>query len=352
MGKFSNLWNKIRSNLNLLSMNLFTIITAVLLVSSNVRAVNCKLLSNEVEIQSASQLYEISDISISKRSCSYDRKKYVEIRKFTRDEVPFSLIVESETLKTFIIETSCLSCHGQSHTRASKYEELLQESNLQPGEMREDIGDAFHNDGIVNGLSGIALTIDMCPSSKQGYDDIAYDFFYLHEKRVNPDTPLPIGIAITGRWIETHEDDLQDILNKIESDNVTPVWINHSYSHPYGKNLPLDQNFLISKKVEFTFEVVKVETSLLERGIIPSAFFRYPGLVSDSELSEELYKLGLIPLGSDAWIAKKQYPVDGSIILIHGNKNEPAGITRLERFLTEQTTPLKFVSIFELLGLE
>ena len=35
---------------------------------------------------------------------------------------------------------------------------------------------------------------------------------------------------------------------------------------------------------------------------------------------------GLIPIGSDAWLAKGQKAMPGSIVLIHGNGNEPIGV--------------------------
>jgi hypothetical protein len=41
-----------------------------------------------------------------------------------------------------------------------------------------------------------------------------------------------------------------------------------------------------------------------------------------------LVELGLIPLGSDAWLAKGGIPVAGSFILVHGNGNEPGGVRR------------------------
>ncbi len=68
------------------------------------------------------------------------------------------------------------------------------------------------------------------------------------------------------------------------------------------------------------------EKLLLQRGLIPSVFFRYPGLVANETLLLKLNKLSIIPLGSDAWLAKKEIPKAGSIILVHGNSNEHEGI--------------------------
>jgi len=49
-------------------------------------------------------------------------------------------------------------------------------------------------------------------------------------------------------------------------------------------------------------------------------------LVSDRQLVEDITDYGLIPIGSDAWLAKGQVAHNGDIVLIHGNGNEPIGI--------------------------
>ncbi len=51
-------------------------------------------------------------------------------------------------------------------------------------------------------------------------------------------------------------------------------------------------------------EVLEVGKILVSNNIAPSPFFRFPGLISDQTLIEKLEYLGLIPLGSDAWLAK------------------------------------------------
>ncbi|ASV33309.1 hypothetical protein GWK90_09385 [Candidatus Hamiltonella defensa] len=68
------------------------------------------------------------------------------------------------------------------------------------------------------------------------------------------------------------------------------------------------------------------EKLLLEKNELPSVFFRFPGLVSDEKTVKKVNQFGLIPVGSDAWLAKGEKAKPGSIILIHGNGNEPKGI--------------------------
>jgi hypothetical protein len=72
---------------------------------------------------------------------------------------------------------------------------------------------------------------------------------------------------------------------------------------------------------------------MLKNGLLPSAFFRFPGLVSDQQLVYKITGFGLIPVGTDAWLAKGQQPQAGSIVLIHGNGNEPTGVNDFIKLL-------------------
>jgi hypothetical protein len=75
---------------------------------------------------------------------------------------------------------------------------------------------------------------------------------------------------------------------------------------------------------------------MLERGLTPSVFFRFPGLVSDEKLFHIITSFGLIPVGSDAWLAKNQWPKNGSIVLVHATGNEIIGIQRFLRLIQEE----------------
>jgi hypothetical protein len=80
-------------------------------------------------------------------------------------------------------------------------------------------------------------------------------------------------------------------------------------------------------------EVFGNEVSLLSAGVTPSAYFRFPGLVSNQKTMSFVSESGLITLGSQAWLAKGERPSFGSIILIHGNRNEPVGEDKLLSYL-------------------
>ena len=85
-------------------------------------------------------------------------------------------------------------------------------------------------------------------------------------------------------------------------------------------------NFLLEKGTDISAEVLKTEIVLLQKGLRPSIFFRFPGLVSGKSVFMKIVDFGLIPLGSDAWLSKGQKPGNGSIVLIHANGNDPYGI--------------------------
>ncbi len=130
-----------------------------------------------------------------------------------------------------------------------------------------------------------------------------------------------------------------------------PAIINHSATHPYRKNQPLEQNFLLSPGTNFTDEVLGTEISLIRAGVTPSIFFRFPGLVSSREQIMTLANWGLVALGSNAWLAKGEKAKAGSVILIHGNQNEPAGETLLLNYVESKTADIVWASITELLVL-
>lgn len=80
---------------------------------------------------------------------------------------------------------------------------------------------------------------------------------------------------------------------------------------------------------------------MIERGLVPSVFFRFPGLVSAPDLVGRVAALGLVSIGSDAWLAKKQEPGPGSIVLVHGNGNEPYGVRRFLDLLKRERSDIR-----------
>ncbi len=187
----------------------------------------------------------------------------------------------------------------------------------------------LQNHGITRAahpVTGEFLTVDLCPSRRPFERAMFEAIMALPQRR---EGPVPVAIAITGSWLEHHREDLTWLAEQAAGGKLAITWVNHSFSHPYEPRTPLERNFLLTPGIDFTREVLATEQLLLENGLVPAPFFRFPGLVADGTLIAKLRELSLIPLGSDAWLAKGEQPKDGSVILVHGNGNEPRGIELL-----------------------
>ncbi len=192
---------------------------------------------------------------------------------------------------------------------------------------------ALQDAGVTHGFpqdKGITLTIDLCPSHKP-LDRII--FTSLIKEFAKIEQPVPIALSITGRWMLTHGDDLNWLKDLVAKKKIEITWIDHSFNHHVSPTAPLKTNFLLEPGTDMNFEILGTELAMLQHGLIPSVFFRFPGLVSDQQVVDKVLAYGIIPVGSDAWLAKGQKPAAGSIVLIHGNGNEPVGVIDFIRLL-------------------
>jgi hypothetical protein len=194
---------------------------------------------------------------------------------------------------------------------------------------------------------GIDLTIDLCPSRRPLDREL---FNALAEKLGREQKPVPVAIAITGVWMEEHPQDLAWLLSLERDGTLAVTWINHSFHHRTNASLPLRSNFLLESGTNVTSEVLDTEQAMLAAGIVPSVFFRFPGLVSTPNVFGQIIALGLIPVGSDAWLAKNEWPQKGSIVLVHANGNEPVGVQRFLQLLRTEREAIR-ANRWELLDL-
>jgi hypothetical protein len=188
----------------------------------------------------------------------------------------------------------------------------------------------LQNDGLResdHSVTGFFLTADLCPSKKP------LDRRPIEATAALPlQEPVPIALMVSGLWIQRHEADLAWLREQGAKGRLRITWVNHSYTHRYDPAAPLERNFLLMPGTDFTDEVLSLERLLTENDLVPSPFFRFPGLVSDQRLVERLRGLNLIPVGSSAWLAKGETPQPGGVILIHANGNEPDGVRLLLDF--------------------
>ncbi|RFZ91775.1 hypothetical protein D0C36_09975 [Mucilaginibacter conchicola] len=181
--------------------------------------------------------------------------------------------------------------------------------------------------------TGISLTADLCPShrplDRRIFTDIINGFKQVEQ-------PVPIALSVSGLWMKHHIADLNWLKQLQAQHHIYVTWINHSYNHRVSASAPLKTNFLLEPGTDINYEVLETEKLMLANGLLPSAFFRFPGLVSDQQLVYQITGFGLIPVGTDAWLAKGQQPQAGSIVLIHGNGNEPVGVTDFINLLRQK----------------
>jgi hypothetical protein len=267
------------------------------------------------------------------------QQSYIAIRKFNSSDKINYLVVNPKNLSTFIYS------EDQLIVKADLWNNILDQFNNTPyiKALHEsyDNADVIQDAGITHFPSiekGANLTIDLCPSSKPLDRNLFID---LIDNFGSEEKPVPIAISITGIWMNVHQSDLDWLKNLVDKTEISITWINHSYNHKTSRVLPLKENFLLEKGTDLNYEVFETEIKMIEEGLIPSVFFRFPGLVSDKEIFEKINDFGLIPIGSDAWLGKNQWPKDGSIILLHGNGNELIGIERFLRLLNEEKNNIR-----------
>jgi hypothetical protein len=251
----------------------------------------------------------------------------VKIRSFSWEGERRYLIVDAETLETKVAsdrELRGISATPAESVRSSRYGRALEASVSAPF--------SLENDGVTRSetASGCFLTIDLCQSRRPFEKDLFEKLIAIH-----PLPPAPVALCVTGRWMSERPHEFRWLVQQVKEGRLNATWVNHSWSHPYRPKVPYSENFLMSEGINFEREIFDVEIFLLERGLVPSVFFRFPGLVSSEALVRAAAGHGLIVVGADAWLALGQKPKAGSVILVHGNGNEPEGVSILLDMITD-----------------
>jgi hypothetical protein len=237
------------------------------------------------------------------------------LREFNSNGKKEYLVVDTATLNSGVYLAKNIKL---GRCDDSKYQRLLNASAKPPYPLQ--------NDGIRGAKEGVFITTDLCPSSKKGFEKRLYEGLI----RSFPN-PVPVTLFITKRWIEKHKKAFGELKQWQRAKKLSITWGNHTAYHHYHPKVPLKQNFVLSPEENLSKDILDLELELLKNGITPSVFFRFPGLVSDKKSIELVKSLGLISIGSNCWIAKGQKVKNGSIILVHGNRNEPRGVEMLLR---------------------
>jgi hypothetical protein len=288
-------------------------------------------ISGEAQVNYA----KISNYAIYYASAKRGNIDWLAIRKFEESGKTYLLLVNTDNLETKVDEASLYNISPMTMEQArlyykkSSYERALTKA--------EKNSKSIQDAGIQSGMpdeTGISLTADLCPSSRPLDKRILTAVFDQFKK---VERPIPIALSITGVWMRQHPRDLEWLKQMNFKNEIYIIWVNHSYNHRVSKTLPLNENFLLQPGTDVNYEVLETEKAMLKNGLLPSVFFRFPGLVSNKQLIYKITGFGLIPIGSDAWLAKGQKPHSGSIVLIHGNGNEPVGVDEFLKLLRSKT---------------
>ncbi|MEZ2338529.1 polysaccharide deacetylase [Mucilaginibacter sp. RCC_168] len=256
------------------------------------------------------------------------------LRQFENEGKTYYLLVNPQTLVTKIDEPGFYQVKPMNITEArdffksTPYQKALRKAEKQSV--------ALQDAGIESGIpkeTGISLTADLCPSHRPLDRRIFTDIFTEFQK---VERPAPIALSVTGVWMRQHPQDLEWLKQMQAKHEIYITWINHSFNHRVSAKAPLKENFLLEPGTDMNYEILETEKAMLKNGLLPSVFFRFPGLVSDQQLVYKLTDYGLIPIGTDAWLAKGQQPQAGSIVLIHGNGNEPTGVNDFIKLLKSE----------------
>jgi len=267
------------------------------------------------------------------------------IRSYSIDGKPYYLAVDPYTF-----QTTCAPMTNFSHRRKAEqgpgyytHEEIEATPYVQALNRYTREPYILQNHGATHAevpVDGVFWTIDMCPSVKP----FEKDFFQALASYSFTEV-TPIAVCMTGAWLIEHEKEFHELTEQARNKKLAITWANHSFSHVYYTNLEFEMNFLLSERTNLSEEILGVERELIKRNETPSVFARAPGLVTNKTVIEAYNRHGLIPLGSNAWLAKDEKPENGSFILVHGNSNEPAGIKKAMEIL--KSRQFRFFSLPE-----
>lgn len=227
----------------------------------------------------------------------------------------YFLAVNENSLESLLVPES----RGLRATNVSNtlYEILLQRMLLQ----KTPLGRAMESGSVCSSDLTLILTTDLCPTSKA----MSREFFLaLEEASSFTGHALPVVVFFSGKWIITHTNDLAWL--KQRKLNVTAG--NHTYSHHIFSNQ--------WTRKEVIAEIINTEKVMLYHGILPSVWFRFPGLRYHPDEIQVLAELGLLPVDTTIWIGQKKLP-SWAVVLSHANGTQPVEVNHLKRFLSTNT---------------
>lgn len=246
--------------------------------------------------------------------------RVVVLRSLAFDGEPSHIVVSDETFELALVSSDGLAAASRTATaeeRAStRYGQALEQT-------RAGVLCELHSAAAgAPEAQRFALTIDMCQSRRQ-WEQGLFDWLVALSDSLGQ--PVKVGIAMTGLWANRHPERFRQLVAWQQAGQLDITWVNHSFYHQLSQDADGDYHFLTDESVDFDAGVLELEQLLLEQGVMFSPLFRFPGLTHDERTLRRLAELGLFPLDANGWLAKGEPLGDRSVVLLHGNGNEPPG---------------------------
>ncbi len=249
-----------------------------------------------------------------------NRTVYITREIITKDDARLYYFIDTKTLR-YGMTDSLIRLSNNNLLKNS----LLFRLKMDMISNRQAFADAAHTKPVHVQVTNLILTTDLCPI-RTNYN---WDFFtelISYQKKHN--IHIPLVIFFTGRWIQSNPASFQ----QIRKSGLPFIAGNHTFSHHILKD-----KYTVA---EFEKDVLKNETVLLEKGILPSPFFRFPGLKYQLPYLQALDRMSLLPVDVAIWMGQKVIP-DWGVILVHSNGVENVEVQRLKKYLKQQLSSMQ-----------
>jgi hypothetical protein len=259
-------------------------------------------------------------------ACTGSAAQRIAIRRSVVGGTPFLLLVEPVRLATSLEPEACWTCTPMTKQQVSQTPFGAAVARAAAAKGFPPRAPHF-NAGLTRGqASGVFLTADLCPSRRR------LDRTILTEM-AGRWPGASVALAVSGAWLRRHAVDLEWLKDRVRKGDLAITWVNHSDHHRYVPGVAEDRNFMMLPRTNPDAEILGAERTMIEHGVVPSVFFRFPGLASSPDLVSKVARLDLVVLGADAWLALGGRPLQGSVVLVHVNGNEENGLRILERLI-------------------
>ena len=193
-----------------------------------------------------------ASIYLCRRKATVDDTRYLVLTDVGNN--PLTYLVKEESLKGRFVEANLDESPWQK--RISWFKE------------KASGGQALQHGDRSALAKCIAVTVDLCWSLRP----MEQDFLTNLPSMMPSSGAAPATIFVSGRWIEQHPTEMETLVGLEQEHGATLIWGLHSWVHPK------DGGFMNDLSVsEVREDALRLERKLLEWGIVPTVYYRFPG---------------------------------------------------------------------------